>query len=257
MNITDAILGLVFVVIGFVILFRNKPEIETFQNQQYLISCPPGTNSFYETNGDMLCCNGTTGENKCSTIPLCSMSSRGTDTELYGRIRPCIEVQREYYEKQAKLHCPAAMSTFYIAENQFHFCTDGPINETMNGPLNTTQASCRVYTGNEDQLNFTRIHSCHNEKTLEEYPCFGTDCTKEITLSSTTSTPLISLTYTDPDGIRHSTITKQTFANYIQALKEKGSTQLSDFDVDHNILITEVSKAVFIDKTMDKSQVQF
>lgn len=257
MNFVDAFLGVVFLLIGIVILLRNKSYVESFENEYYLASCPTGTQPFYAKNGDMMCCKEATDGNKCSGIPFCSMSSRGTDTELFGHIRPCVEVQREYYKKQSKLNCPSNIPNFYVSENHFQFCTSGPINHSMDGPLDLSQKSCAVHYGNKEYLNNTDKNSCYNQKLLDKYPCFGIDCVKEITLSSKTSTPLISVMYTDPDGIRHSTITRETFANYLKALSGKGINQLKSFDINKNILITEVSKAVFVDKTLDKSQVQF
>ena len=85
--------------------------------------------------------------------------------------------------------------------------------------------------------------------------CFGNNCTKAIIQPVLTAPPLISIGFTDDLGMHRVTYTRQSLENFLDVTnpnyREKG------LDLSANIVVAEVAKAYYVDKTMDQSEVKF
>jgi hypothetical protein len=156
----------------------------------------------------------------------------------------------EEYAKKGLSSCPSSMPSYFENNaNKTKGCTKGRYNNTLTGPETTTQPQCKQYPTME--TNLSSIDSCYNLKELDEAECFGTNCKKNIVQFGKDTPVLIYFAFTDNTGfVPRNAYTLKSVEEYLNFTeprwKEKGM-----FDTKKNVLIAEVAKAVFIDKTMD------
>jgi hypothetical protein len=136
--------------------------------------------------------------------------------------------------------------------NKVKGCTNGQLNATLNGPQSATQAKCKIYGTPDD--NRDALDSCLNLLDMEQLPCFGTSCTKELIQPKPNAPVLIAVKFTDPAGRFHVSYTRDSYERYLNATqpnwKDKGT------DLSKNIQVMEVAKAFYVDRTMESSEVQ-
>ena len=249
------IVGLILIGISIIIsLNRAGQSISEPFEIPYVSSCPAGLHVYYDKSGDALCCDGIVSGNTCSSAPKCSMTTNGTMTDFYGIVPSCVKMQQQYYTEQGALFCPPSMPHFFVGIQGNKHCTSGNLNSAGTGPANTFgQTSCGIFDTPNEHQNQSNPNSCYNHKKLDAVKCFGEDCIKTINVSGKTGTALISVGFTDQTGIRHSTFTRDSYQEYLNRL---GGSGASSIDLTKNIAVTEVAKAVYIDKTMSPADVQ-
>ena len=217
-----------------------KEPFETF----YLSACPSGYKSFYNNNGDIICCDGEIIANKCLSDNQCTLNGKGT-TDMPN----CTELIKRIYAEKAKEYCmPSLPNYFEDKAKKTKGCMVGPLNDTMTGPHNLSQAKCVIYDTFEK--NTTSIDSCANKKMLDEAKCFGSNCSKQ--LVPTGKAPLILIQFTDNKTIPHSAYTRQSLKNYfnITAPSRENTEWLSKA-----LIVAEVAQAFYIDKTIQQSDI--
>jgi hypothetical protein len=230
----------------------NMISLETFQNQnqnQYLSSCPSGYKTFYDSTGDIVCCDGDIVANRCIGDNKCKLSGKGTPD-----MPNCVDLLLKTYTDKSKSQCPNSMSTYFEDKSKkIKGCTQGELNDTLNAPKHTSQPVCNIYsTFDENRLS---KDSCYNYKMLDNVQCFGNNCTKEIVQPNQNAPPLVSVGFTDNSGMHRVAYTKQSMENYLDATNPSWRNQ--GMDLSKNINIVEVAKAYYIDRTMDQSNIQF
>lgn len=239
-------------VILFILYYKNRvpntPQVESFDNY-YLTACPSGYKSFYNTDGDVICCDGDVMANKCLGDRQCTLNGAGTPS-----MPNCVVAIMEEYAQKAKTQCPQSMPTYFENRDQkLKGCTNGSVNSTLTGPKKSTQASCTIFAGAEQNINSK--NSCYNQKLLDSTPCFGNNCTKELIQPVANGPILIGIGFTDTMGVHHVAYTRQSMENFLNATNPNWRNQ--GLDLTRNISVAEVAKAFYVDKTMDQSQVQF
>jgi len=231
------------IVVICLIYYNQRDNMENFDNY-YLSSCPFDYKSIY-TNGNIICCNGEIVANKCISDIQCMLNGKGTtDTPN------CVTAILEDYAQKGKKLCPPSFSYFEDKSHDVKGCTNGKLNDTLNGPINDAQQTCKIYKS--DELNHISKDSCYNQKMMDEASCFGDNCTKQIIQPIPNKPVLIGIGFTDNMGIYKITYTRKSAENYLKALPD-----IKDFDLSRNINIAEVAKAYYIDRTMDKDNIQF
>jgi hypothetical protein len=238
------ILSAIILVIALYIIEQGRNKEEAFQDSTMLTFCPNGLKPFFSKRGDTECCDGEVAGNTCSGKPICSFN---TNSEL----PTCKSVLEKEYAKKASSLCPANM-TYYEGTNG-KGCTTGLLNTTMTAPATTSQPHCVIYD-NDEQNNGSSV-SCFNQKRLSDVICFGKDCLASIEEIPGKNVALIKISFTDYSGMRHTCYTKDSYIDYINATKPE-LLKSGKFNPDNNIKIAEVAKAYYIDKTMDKSQIE-
>jgi hypothetical protein len=232
-------------IIGIGILFlieQVRPKEEAFTGT--ITFCPKGWQPFYDNNGDMECCDGEVKGNQCQGIPKCTFG-KGT-----ANMPNCTGLQTAYAAEKSKNVCPASMPNYYETANSSG-CTAGPLASDLTGPAVSTQASCINYS--DDATNRATATSCLNQRRLEAVTCFGKDCYKSIYVSPLSKTALVQVDFTDLNGVRRSTITRDSYKDYLDATDPDWQSKI---DLNKSITVTEVAKAVFVDRTMDIAQAQ-
>jgi hypothetical protein len=234
--------------IAFLIFIIHKNK-ETFvnNNNYYLSACPSGYKSFYTSNGDIVCCDGEVIVNKCIGDFQCTLNSKGTPD-----MPNCVQYILADYEEKRKISCPVYFSYFEDKENDMKGCTNGLLNDTLTGPRSTSQPTCKIYP--TEELNKTSVDSCYNKKMLDRVACFGENCTKTIKQYGANTPILIEITFTN--GITPRTCyTRKSVKNYFDMVRPKWEGKRNFLS--RNILISEVAKAYYIDKTIGDNDVDF
>ena len=249
LELTVLLISITIILVVLYIKDNMKRETieEKFQNF-YLSSCPSGYKSFYNNNGDTVCCDGEIVANKCISDNKCTLNGGGTPD-----MPNCVEFILRYYADKGKELCPSSLPNYYEDKSQnIKGCISGLLNDTLTGPQNSNQPKCMIYPSFEQNNN--SIDSCANQKLLDSAQCFGNNCTKSLNQPVANAPPLVVIGFTDNMGMHRLASTKQSIENFFNVVNPNWRNQ--GFDINKNIGVAEVAKAFYIDKTMDKSQIQ-
>jgi hypothetical protein len=251
-------LELTVLLIGIVILFvaiyfwnkSNNYSIldEGFENY-YLTGCPSGYKSFYNTDGNIVCCDGDVLANKCLGDNQCTLNGKGT-----ADMPNCVEAITKMYAEKGKAQCPSTMPQYYEdGTNSMKGCTRGRLNDTLSAPQFSNQPKCTIYNNQRENIN--SLDSCYNQKQLDGITCFGNNCTKELTQPIAAAPPLVAIGFTDNSGMHRIAYTRSSMETFLDVSNPSWRNQ--GMDLSKNINVAEVAKAYYIDRTIDKSEIQF
>ena len=238
------------VLLLFVYFKNNKIENEIkepFENF-YLSACPSGYKSFYNNNGDTICCDGEIMANTCISDNQCTLNGNGT-----ADMPNCTELIKKKYTEKAKEYCmPSLPNYFEDKSKKIKGCMAGPLNNTMTGPENSSQAKCIIYDTFEK--NIKSIDSCSNQKLLDSAQCFGNNCSKRLVQSKPEDPTLVAIQFSDNKGIPRTAYTRASYENFLNVTNPNWRNQ--GLDLSKNIIIAEVAKAFYIDKTIQQKDIQ-
>jgi hypothetical protein len=239
---------LVLIAIYFWSKDTTPKSVENFEGY-FLKSCPPGYKSFYNNDGNMICCNGDVFANKCLGDNQCTLNGSGSE-----EMPNCVMALLKMYEEKGKSQCPPSMPQYF--EDTAHnvkACTQGRLNQTLNSPQFGNQPTCIIYDTWDKNRNSK--DSCYNQKMLDAAQCFGNNCTKELTQPIPTAPPLVAIGFTDNTGMHRVAYTRQSLESFLDVSNPSWRNQ--GMDLSTNINVAEVAKAYYVDRTMDQSAVQF
>jgi hypothetical protein len=177
----------------------------------------------------------------------CILNGQGTEN-----MPNCIDYIMKYYNKQSIDFCSPSMSSYF--ENNAEKkkgCTRGELNETLTGPRTSTQPKCIIYANEED--NQYLIDSCLNQKELEEYQCFGSNCSKKLIQFGQKTPLLLSINFSDSNDMPHTAYSKKSIIRYLNAVRPEWSKRMN---IDKMIENAEVAKKLYIDKTISRADLQ-
>ena len=233
------------------VYFKNNTtqnEIKEPFEDFYLSACPSGYKSFYSNNGDNVCCDGEIIANKCLSDNQCTLNGTGTPD-----LPNCTELIKRLYTEKAKEYCmPALPNYFEDKSKKIKGCMVGPLNNTMTGPREPYQPMCVIYDSLEKNTN--SIDSCANQKLLGSAVCFGKDCSKRLSPSSS-GPPLILIQFTDNKGMPRAGFTRASYENRLNIEYPNWRNQ-GNIDLSKNINVAEVAKAFYIDRTIEQKDIQ-
>jgi len=252
------ILELLILIIGIAMMMlahylRNKERyattVEPFEEEEsYLHSCPSGYKSYHLSNGNTACCKGEIIANECMSDDVCILSGKGTSN-----MPKCTTVITNQNQQKAQDQCPLSLPTYFEdIPNHIKGCTSGPLSLIMTGPRNANQPQCKIYATMDENLN--ALDSCSNQKEMEEFACFGTNCTKTLVQPVQNKPVQIAVGFTDSTGMHRVAYTRASMMRYLDATKpgwrEKG------MDLSKNVNVAEVAKAYYVDKTIQQNDIQ-
>jgi hypothetical protein len=238
-------------IILLVLYFKDNikyQDEEPFQNY-YLNACPSGYKSFYNNDGNTVCCDGEIVANKCLSDNQCTLNGKGTPD-----MPNCTELIQKLYSVKAKEYCSSSMPNYFEDRSKnIKGCMSGQLNETMTGPKTYSQPTCYVFP--EYDKNHNSKNSCSNQRLLDEAECFGNNCTKELVQPTPNAPPLVAIGFIDSSGMHRVAYTHKSMEQFLNSTnpnwKNKG------IDLSKNINVAEVAKAYYIDRTIDQSHIQF
>ena len=247
LELTVLIISIIIIIA--VIYYKQENVTEKFENY-YLSACPSGYKSFYDKNGDTICCDGNIVANKCVGDLQCTLNGKGTED-----MPNCVEAILKEYRMKGKTQCPSSMTSYYEDKSRdIKGCTSGGYNDTLNGPRNTSQPTCKIYSSWEKNQN--TLDSCYNKKMLDEAECFGNNCTKQMIQPIPNKPVLIGIGFSDNTGLFKMSYTRKSAIAFLDAVWPEWRSS-GRINIDKNINTAEVAKAYYVDRTMDKSQVDF
>ena len=245
-------LYILIVCILLLLLLVSYKSTEPFDNimpkktDYVLTACPAGYTSFNNKDGDTLCCNGEIIGGSCINEKQCALTASSS-------VVNCVSVVLKDYEQKASEFCPSSMLNYYENQKQtVKGCTSGDLNATMDGLNTTSQPVCKIY--NTLDANLHALDSCSNHKEMDAFKCFGENCVKTLTQTVANSPVLINVTFTDGSGIQRTGTTRASLKRFLDATKPNWKD--TGMDLSKNVAVAEVLKAVYIDKTMSKDDVQ-
>jgi hypothetical protein len=228
---------------------RKSDQIEESFENYYLSACPSGYKSFYDNNGDTICCDGEMIANKCLSDNQCTLNGKGTPN-----MPNCTELLKKLYMKRSKEYCSASMPNYFEDRTKnMKGCTSGDLNDTMTGPKKWEQPLCYIFPESDKNTNFK--NSCANQNLLDNAQCFGNNCTKELVQPIESAPPLVAIGFTDSSGMHRVAYTRQSLENFLDVSNPNWKNQ--GMNLSKNINVAEVAKAFYVDKTMDQSYIQF
>jgi len=212
----------------------------------YLSACPQGMNTFYLPDGRPACCDEDVVNDKCRYGMSCVMTGPGTPD-----MPNCTDIVNRSHQRKSNRLCPPSMRTYFEDPvTKTKGCTDGGLDETHVRPAHPTQPTCRIYPTLEENTN--QADSCAIQKEWEETPCFGRGCSKTI---SPSTPPLITVQFQDDMGMYRTAYTRKSAKRYLDKnipdWKEKGM-----FDLEKQLMIAEVAKAYYVDKTLTSKDIR-
>ena len=185
--------------------------------------------------------------NQCMGTHPCTLSGSGTPD-----LPNCASViQKAYQEKGSE--CPASMPSYFEDKtSKKKGCTNGSLNATLTGPKDLKQPTCMMYPTMDQNINAK--DSCSNQKEMDEFPCFGTGCTKELVSVAPHQPIKIAIGFTDSSGMHRVAYTRASMERFLNVSNPKWKDQ--GIDLSKNINVAEVAKAFYVDKTMKQEDVQ-
>jgi len=226
---------------------------EAFNGTNYYLSaCPSGFKMNYDNDGNTICYVDE-GLNVSSYLlkyqkndKQCILNGKGSST-----LPNCVDYILKYYASQAVEFCSPSMPSYFENNaDKKKGCTRGDLNETLTGPRFTTQAKCIIYSNDTD--NQYSIDSCLNQKELEEYPCFGSNCTKQLVQYKEKAPLLLVVNFSDSQGMPHTAYSKKSIVRYLNAVWPEWTQRIN---IDRVIWNADVAKKFFIDKTISKDDI--
>ena len=214
-----------------------------------LSACPSDMKTFYLPDGRTACCNGPIVGSRCTGTVQCTMTGDG------GKGLPnCGVLLKEEYNTKSKSKCPSSLPTYFEDKASKKMgCTMGPLNGDMTKPVTTSQATCWIYPTLEE--NLTKKDSCELQRQMEEASCFGTQCVKSITSSADSSVPaLVTIQFVDKSGMYRTAHTRKSLEYYLNHTRPKWRDE--GLDLDKNVMVAEVAKAYFVDRTLSADAIQ-
>lgn len=233
---------LISIIIIICVIYINTENNTENYTDYYLSSCPSGYKTFYN-DGDVICCNGEIVGNKCISDLQCTIGKGGN-------IPNCVNAILDDYKEKGKIVCPLSFSYFEDKSNKG--CTNGQLNNTLTGPKNSKQPTCKIYKSTE--LNHNSKDSCYNQKMLEEAKCFGNNCTKTLIQPIPNKPVLIGIGFTDHTGMHKIAYTRNSYENYLNVVNPEWKNQ--GLDLSKNINVAEVAKAYYVDRTISENDIQ-
>jgi len=152
---------------------------------------------------------------------------------------------------------PALPNYFEDKSNKIKGCMVGPLNDTMTGPQNPSQAKCVIYDTFEK--NTMSIDSCTNQKMLDSAVCFGNNCSKRLSKNHPLLPPLVAIQFTDNKSMPHTAYTRTSIERLYDKLFTHYNWRNDPYMINYiskSISIAEVAKAYYIDKTIEQKDVQ-
>ena len=227
--------------------FKEGPD--SSDDSISLSACPSDMKTFYLPDGRTACCNGPIVGSRCTGTVQCTMTGKG------GKDLPnCAALLKADYKTKSESKCPSALPTYFEDKATKKMgCTSGALNGDMTMPVTTSQATCWIYPTLEE--NLTKKDSCELQRQMEEASCFGTHCVKSITPSVDSSVPaLVTIQFVDKSGMYRTAYTRKSLEYYLNHTRPKWRDE--GLDLDKNVMVAEVAKAYFVDRSLSADAIQ-
>ena len=216
------------------------------QPTQNISMCPGISKSFVGKNGDNLCCEGNAAGTECEGKVICTLSSTNSKTNP-----SCAAYLSELYRKKGVEFCPKNIPNYFIDAKGRAFCTASRINNQLNAPQQPTALKCSI--GGKGMGD---SESCEVQLALDKMPCPSPGCQKGALRSQPGKPVLLYANFNDAAGIQHICYdTASVIRRWRNIFGEEWKSKVSHINPDRNIMFCDVAKKYYIDKTIQKKDV--
>lgn len=172
--------GVAALMIGaFIKMDSSKDTKEGFSGGIRITTCPSGSNTYTNSDGDTNCCNGDIVDGKCNGTNMCSLSPTSKN------VISCAEWLRKEWEKRTRRFCPGSMYNYFGTLQRTpgsEGCSASVCNDNGSEPSNYNAPKCTIY--GTDELNLGKADSCVNIQARDAMQCPQANATKEITANA-------------------------------------------------------------------------
>ena len=245
-------------ILGFYIKQDTFLTKEGFFNSPIRITtCPLGTITYINSNGDTNCCDGDISGKRCNGTIACSLSPNPP-----GDLLSCPDwIRKEWRARSAKF-CSKSMPYYFGSMDRLHDslegCSASPNIPDGSKPRDALLPRCKIYSKSKD--DYGKADSCFNIKALDEMESPTPSATKNIipiTRYNNIEVPaLFTSTYIPPNG---SSMTPQTCYDwkrakiFLDAIDTSGKfTEMYEKVKDKHVLFCGASKAYYVNGTLSK-----
>lgn len=208
--------------------------------------CPLQTKAYVAKNGDNLCCEGNPNGTDCEGKVACTLSSMNSK-----EYPSCYKYLSDYYARKSRDVCPRSYPNYYEDDKGRGFCTSSPLNAQLSaGP-----SAPRCSVGGKGLLD---PESCEVRLALDKMQCPSAGCSKSaFAPRNDKAYPVIlQANFTDSMRITRNCYDKNSVINFWRSIfGEEWKSRTSFINPDRNIMFCDVAKKYFIDKTLQKKDI--
>ena len=259
-------IGVAALMIGaFVKMNVNKSKVEGFTTGIRITSCPLGSISYIDKDGNTNCCNIDVVDGKCSGTNMCSLSPSTTN------IISCAEWLAKEWEKRARRFCPGSMRHYFGTLQRTpdsEGCSKSRCGDDGSAPLNPRAPKCKIYKS--DELNLSNSDSCVNIRARDAMQCPQANATKDFTTFRASERTqrgqrlpaLLKCTYIPSNNSSdnlpvtcYDTNRMSLFYKYIwdEQGYEENISRYRQYDFVRDVHFCPANKAYYIDKTLSRN----
>jgi hypothetical protein len=224
-----------------------------------ITACPKGSNTIITPEGDTVCCDGDSVDNRCNGTTICSLSPTDPDNGLLS----CSEWVKREWQARGDRFCPDSMQNYFgimtrktgAAEG----CSSSPCKEDGSLPIDSTQPTCKIYHTSDDE--YANIDSCFNVRAKERMmvPMVGSTRaviqTNQKTRDGRILPALLQTTYLPANGTSMTPVTCYDWDRFKIFLDAQDSTgqmsraRMVTKDKEYTVFCG-ASKAFYVDRTL-------
>jgi len=138
--------------------FKEEPSTSDI----VVTTCPMNAESYVNTAGQTICCDGDVVSGQCKGTNICTLSEGN-------KLPTCSLYWASLLAQRGLDKCPGNMPNYF--EGAVKGCTSGSRLPDGSGPATTTQKFCKLYATEDEELR--NSDSCTNIKMLEDTQCFS------------------------------------------------------------------------------------
>lgn len=230
---------------GFADLGGSGSGSGNSQPTQNISMCPGISKSFVGKNGDNLCCEGNPAGTECEGKVICTLSSTNSKTNP-----SCAAYLFELYRKKGVEFCPKSIPNYFIDAKGRAFCTASRINNQLNGPQEASALKCSI-----GGKGMSDPESCEVRLALDKMPCPSPGCKKSAFSYRGGGTVILYVNFSDAAQIQHMCYDRASvIRGWRDTFGEEWKSKVS-INPDRNIMFCDVAKKYYIDKTIQKKDV--
>lgn len=213
---------------------------------QNISMCPGISKSYVGKNGDNLCCEGNPAGTECEGKVICTLSSTSSKENP-----SCAAYLINLYKKKGLEFCPKTIPNYFINPRGKAFCTASQLNNQLNGPQQTTAIKCSI-----GGKGMTDSESCEVRLAIDKMSCPSAGCQKGAFAPQQGKPVVLYANFNDSAQIQHMCYDTNSVISFWRSIfGEEWKSKTSHINPDRNIMFCDVAKRYFIDKTIQKKDI--
>ena len=213
---------------------------------QNISMCPGISKSYVGKNGDSLCCEGNPAGTECEGKIICTLSSTNSKEH-----QSCAAYLVDLYKKKGWELCPRSIPNYFLDPRGKAFCTKSQLNNQLNGPQEASALKCNI--GGNGMMD---PQSCEVRLALDKMPCPSPGCQKDAFLVQQGTPVIMYANFKDSAQIQHFCYDTNSLISFWRSIfGDEWKSRTSHINPDRNIMFCDIAKRYFVDKTIQKKDI--